>query len=164
MLRRCLPRPLLSLLLLLVWLMLHNTLAAGHLVLGGVLAVVVPLLSDRFWPEPVRLRRPLRLLGLVARVLWDILVANLSLTRLLLSPDPALRPRFVEMELEVRRDFTIFLLTSTVSLTPGTVSARLSADRRRLLLHCIDLEDEADLVAQIKTRYEQPLKEVFETC
>jgi multicomponent K+:H+ antiporter subunit E len=47
-------------------------------------------------------------------------------------------------------------------LTPGTVSAKLSEDRRTLLVHTLDVDDEAALVAEIKQRYETPLKEIFE--
>lgn len=164
MLRRYFPQPGLSFILLLTWLLLQNTLAPGHIVLGAVLGILIPLLTVRFWPEPIRLRRPLVLLGFVARVLGDIVLANLNVAKLLLSPDPMLRPCFVTLPLAVKDDFTIFLLTNTISLTPGTVAAELSADRRQLLVHCLDLEDEAALIRQIKTRYEQPLQEVFETC
>jgi multicomponent K+:H+ antiporter subunit E len=41
------------------------------------------------------------------------------------------------------------------------VSAGLSPDHRRLLLHVLDLEDAEELVAQVKTRYEAPLLEIF---
>jgi multicomponent K+:H+ antiporter subunit E len=47
-------------------------------------------------------------------------------------------------------------------MTPGTLSAELSADRRHLLVHAFNVDDEAGLVAQIKARYEAPLKEIFE--
>jgi multicomponent K+:H+ antiporter subunit E len=33
---------------------------------------------------------------------------------------------------------------------------------RFLLVHVLDLTDEAALIAQIKQRYEQPLREMFE--
>ena len=46
-------------------------------------------------------------------------------------------------------------------ITPGTVTAALSDDRRYLLVHVLDLADEAALVADIKRRYECPLMEIF---
>ena len=54
------------------------------------------------------------------------------------------------------------IYSSVLSLTPGTVSAGLSPDHTRLLLHVLDLEDADDLVAQVKSRYEAPLLEIFE--
>jgi len=73
-----------------------------------------------------------------------------------------LRPAFVEVPLDIKDDFAITLLTSTVSLTPGTVSADISADASRMLVHALHVEDEAVLVDQIKQRYERRLKEIFE--
>jgi multicomponent K+:H+ antiporter subunit E len=42
--------------------------------------------------------------------------------------------------LELREEFSITLLASTVSLTPGTVSADVSADRSTLLIHALDVD------------------------
>ena len=47
-----LPHPLLSLLLLLLWLLLHNSASAGQLLLGTLFGVLIPLFTRRFWPQP----------------------------------------------------------------------------------------------------------------
>lgn len=39
----------------------------------------------------------------------------------------------------------------------------VSFDRTTLLIHVFDLEDEAAFIALIKTRYERPLMEIFES-
>ena len=95
-------------------------------------------------------------------VLYDIVVANVSVAIKVLGPLRSLRPGFVELPLELEDDFAIALLASTISLTPGTVSADVSPDRRTLLVHALDVDDAAALVAEIKQRYERPLKEIFE--
>jgi multicomponent K+:H+ antiporter subunit E len=160
--RTWLPLPHTSLLLLLVWLLLNQTVAPGHLVLGSVLAVLIPLLTMHLRnPQPV-IRHPLKALRYLLMVLWDILVANMEVARLMLRPQLRLRPAFVEVPLDITRDFPITVLASSISLTPGTVSADVSEDRSRLLLHVLDLEDEAQLIATIKSRYEAPLREIFE--
>ena len=55
----------------------------------------------------------------------------------------------------------ITALASLITLTPGTVSAELSDDRRYLLIHALDLQDPEALIDEIKSRYEAPLKEIF---
>jgi multicomponent K+:H+ antiporter subunit E len=79
-----------------------------------------------------------------------------------LGPVKDLQPGVVEVPLDLRDRFAITVLTSTVSLTPGTVSADVSEDRTRLLVHALHVEDPAALVAEIKQRYEGPIKEIFE--
>lgn len=161
MFRRALPHPILSLALLLIWMLLNNSLSAGHLVLGSLLAVLIPRLSAAFWPEQVRIRRPVLLLRFVGIVLWDILVANVIVARRILGPVDALQPGFMRIPLDVQSPLAISLLANTISLTPGTVSCDLSPDRRFLLVHALHVTDIEAEVRQIKTRYEQPLKEVF---
>ena len=156
-----LPHPVLSLTLLLLWLLLNNTVAAGHIVLGGVLALLIPWLTRAYWPEQVRIRHSLTLLRFVLLVIWDILVANVNVARLILGTPARLQPGFISIPLELKSPIAISLLANTISLTPGTVSCDLAADHRSLLVHALHLEDAAGEIAQIKARYEAPLKEIF---
>jgi len=160
--RRWLPHPLLSLTLFVVWLLLVNSISTGSALFALALAVLVPSLTNAFWPEHVRIRRPLLLVPYGLRLIGDIVIANLHVARLILGPAAPLRPAFVRMPIDLHDEFAVTLLASTVSLTPGTVSADISADRRSLLIHALDLDDADTLVAQIKRRYETPLREIFE--
>ena len=53
------------------------------------------------------------------------------------------------------------MLAGTITMTPGTLSAELSADGRSLLVHGLDVPDPGALVAEIKSRYEARLLEIF---
>ena len=158
---KVLPYPSLSLILWFAWMLLSGF-TAGHAVLGAILAVLLPLGTRPYWPNVPRIRNLPRLLGFVVVVLYDIVVANVSVAIKVLGPLRSIRPGFVELPLELEDDFAIALLASTISLTPGTVSADVSPDRRTLLIHGLDVDDAAALVAEIKQRYERPLKEIFE--
>lgn len=162
--RRLLPHPLLSAILLVIWLLLVNELSLGQLLLGTVLGWAVPLYTARFWPEQVRVRRPLLLLRFTAVVLYDILVANITVARLILGRQESLQPAFVVMPLALRSELAISLLANTVSLTPGTVSAYLSADRHSLVVHSLHTTAPDELLETIRVRYETPLKEILEAC
>lgn len=158
---RWLPHPLLSVSIVLTWLLLMNSIAPGQLALGLLFGALLPLLLGRLLISVPRLRRPLVLLRFLRRILRDIVTANLTVAGLILRPNAHLKPGFIEVPLEVCDDFAIAVLASIISLTPGTVSADLSADRRSLLVHVLHLEDRALLIAEIKRRYEQPLREIF---
>lgn len=160
--KRLLPHPLLSFTLLLLWLLLNNSFSAGHIVLGSLLALALPLLTHAFWPEAVRVRNPMTLLRFVWRVLGDILLANVIVARRILGAPHKLQPGFMRVPLDIRSPLGISLLANTICLTPGTVSCDLSADGRSLLVHALHVEDIKAEIAQIKARYEQPLHEVFD--
>jgi multicomponent K+:H+ antiporter subunit E len=161
---RLLPHPLLTPILVLIWLLLVNSLTPGHILLGLLLGWAIPAFTLRFWPEPVRIRRPLALLRFMGVVLYDIVVANFSVAYLIVRGPGQLEPRFVEVPLRLRSDLAISLLANTISLTPGTVSSWLSPDRTRLVVHGLDVRDPRELVETIRERYETPLLEVFESC
>jgi len=161
---RLLPHPLLTPALAGVWLLLNNSLQPGHIILGLLLGWLIPLFTLRFWPEVVTIHRPLVLLRFTLVVLYDIVLANMVVALRILGRPERLHPTLVEVPLDLRGDLAISLLANTICLTPGTVSARLSGDRRTLLVHALDAPDADEVRAQIKARYEAPLKEVFEPC
>lgn len=160
--RRWLPHPLLTVALTLLWLLLVNELSAGALVLGTLLGWLIPFATSRFWPERIRIRRPAVLARFLGVFAVDIVRGSFHVAWLILKGPARLRPAFVEVPLALTTDLAISLLANTISLTPGTVSARLSADKRTLVVHTLDTGDAAALVAEIKQRYEAPLKQVFE--
>lgn len=160
--RSWLPTPLLSILLLIVWLLLVRSLAFGHFLLGGALGIAIPLVTQRFWDVQPHVKKPWQLLRFALRVLGDIIVANLEVSWLIINPWRRMRPAFVEYPLMLEERFTITLLANTISLTPGTVSANLRMDGKTLLIHALDVDDEDALIEEIRERYERPLKEIYE--
>lgn len=159
--KKWLPHPMLSLVLIVIWLLLANELSIGALMLGVFLGVLIPLLVSAFWLKPPLIRRPLVLLRFWLLVLLDIFTANFQVAKLVLGPERKLHPAFVVYPLELKDDFAISILANTISLTPGTVSADVSSDRRTLLIHGLDIQDDQELIQLIKQRYEKPLLEIF---
>jgi multicomponent K+:H+ antiporter subunit E len=160
--KRLLPHPLLTLTLAVLWLLLVNRLDAGQVLLGALLGWLIPFAASPFWPERIRIRRPLVLLRYLGVLLVDIVHGSFHVAGLILRGPARLRPVFVEVPLALETDLAISLLANTISLTPGTVSALLSADRRTLFVHTLDTGDADALAAIIKQRYEAPLKKIFE--
>jgi len=160
--RRFLPHPLLTVSLAILWLLLVNQLSAGHVVLGALLGWLIPFATAPFWPEHIRIRHPLALMHYLGIFVIDIVRGSFLVAWLILRGPARLRPAFVRVPLVLRTDLAISLLANTISLTPGTVSAHLAADKRTLIVHTIDTGDADALVAEIKQRYEAPLKKIFE--
>ncbi len=159
--RRLLPHPLLTSLLLLSWLLLMNSLTLGQTLLGAALGLIIPHLTRGFWEQRAPIRRPLLALRLLLLFLWDIVVANLVVAKLVLGPQRTLQPCFIYLQLELENDFAIVLLANMITLTPGTVSVDVSGDRRTLIVHCLSEPEPESAAALIKERYERPLKEIF---
>jgi multicomponent K+:H+ antiporter subunit E len=160
--RHLLPHPGLSAMLLIVWLLMANSITVGGIVLGGVFALVLPKFTQPFWPNRPRMRFGRAFLGYLAIVMLDIVVANFQVAWLILfRRNRDLRSRWLVVPIDLTTPEAITILAGTISLTPGTVSSDVSADGRHLLVHALDVEDEAAEVARIKTRYETRLQRVF---
>lgn len=159
---RVLPRPLLSMMLLVLWCLAQMSTSPGNLIMGALLGLIVPLYTKRFWPDAPKVQKFSALLKYMLVFLYDVLIANLQVAWWILLPPGSLRPRFLYIPLEIEHPFVITVFASTISLTPGTVSAHVSGDRKMLIVHSLNSEDDEALVTEIKRRYEAPLKEIFE--
>ena len=160
--KNLLPHPGLSAMLLIVWLLMANSITVGGVVLGAVFALVLPKFTQPFWPDRPRMRFGRAFLGYLAIVLFDILVANFQVAWLILfRRNRDLRARWLVVPIDLTTPEAITMLAGTISLTPGTVSSDVSADGRFLLVHALDVDDEAADIARIKTRYEARLQRVF---
>ncbi len=160
--QRWLPHPLLSVVLVLVWMLLLNSFTMGGLVMGMLLGIVIPIITSSFWPERPPIRAYGRAFAFMVLVARDVVVANIHVARLILfKPADQLRTRWVTVPLELTSPEAITVLAGTITMTPGTVSSDLSADGRSLLVHCLDAPDAEEAVLEMKTRYETRLKRIF---
>jgi multicomponent K+:H+ antiporter subunit E len=161
--KRLIPFPTLSATLFLLWILLMESIDVGTLLMGGALALFWPLATGRLLNPPTRIRRPAVVVRLFARVVGDMLRANLAIAGQILMRRPAsLRSGFVEIPLELRDPTGLAALAAIVTFTPGTAWAQIGAGNQILLLHVLDIDDAAAVVRTIKERYEAPLRQVFE--
>ncbi len=157
---RLLPAPITSLGLFITWLLLNGA-SAGHVVLGALLALGLPLAVPRLRIAPLGLRQPSALPGRVAVVAIDIVRSNIDVARRVLGPESRIHPGYVRVPLAIHDPRAIATLASIVTMTPGTLSAALEDGGRTLLVHCFHLDDPEGTVAAIKSRYEVPLARLF---
>ncbi|NLZ86260.1 MAG: monovalent cation/H+ antiporter subunit E, partial [Gammaproteobacteria bacterium] len=94
-------------------------------------------------------------------VVWDIVVANLKVAKLVLGPTKNLHPKWFRVPLETEHEEVNTLLAMIITTTPGTVTAGIDQDRGDILVHALSTDDEAAEIELIKQRYEQPLLKIF---
>ena len=164
MMKRLFPAPLLSAALIVAWLVLNASLAAGDVLLAVGLGLAVPALLAPLRPARPRIRHPLTVLRLIAVVGRDVLWSNALVLRTLVTrPGRPMHKRFVRIPLELRDPSALAALAVITTVVPGTVWCELARDSSALLLHVWDAPDEAAFIAHYKRSYEQPLREIFES-
>ena len=143
------------------WLLMNDSISAGTVAMALLVALLIPPFAARLDREFARIGRLRGVPKLVGVLLWDILVANVTVAMQVLGPERNIHPGFIWVPLDIANIHGIAALTSCITLTPGTVSSELSDDRRFLLVLVLDLGSADEVVRQIKTRYEAPLMEIF---
>jgi multicomponent K+:H+ antiporter subunit E len=160
--KRILPSPLLSAALFGLWLLLNDTVSPGHLLMAGVLAIGMPLLSASLRPQQANVGNARLLPRLILRVGRDVIVSAIEVARdIVRAPWHAPHSAFVRIPLELRDSHALASLAIITTVVPGTVWAELAPDRSWVLLHVWNLDDEASFIARYKSRYEHPLMEIF---
>lgn len=156
--------PVLVAVLTVIWLLLNQTLAAGHVLLGFALAVLLAWFGHDLRPIRASMRRLDQAVVLFFLVFWDIVRSNIGVARIVLGlvGKREIRSGFLRIPLDLRDDHGLAVLACILTSTPGTVWAGLSPDRATLTLHVLDLVDEDEWVRTIKQRYERRLIEVFQ--
>ncbi|MBN2433483.1 MAG: Na+/H+ antiporter subunit E [Acidobacteria bacterium] len=102
-----------------------------------------------------------RLLVLFLFYMREMLVSNLRVAYDILTPRHHMRPGFVAVPLDARSDVEILAVANLISMTPGSLSVEISADRRTLFVHAMYIKDVAELRRKIKDDLERRVLEVL---
>lgn len=131
----------LAILLFGLWLGLSGHLEALLLGLGlasTLLAVTIARRMDRVDRERTAARVPLRLLRFWFWLLGRVIAANLHVVRCIVMPGRTISPQVFTVPLPQQSELGRVIYANSVTLTPGTVTLRVSQDC--LLVHALTRE------------------------
>ncbi|MCS7283245.1 MAG: Na+/H+ antiporter subunit E [Anaerolineae bacterium] len=153
---------LLNLLLALAWMALTGRFTLVNFAFGFAIGYGALWLAQRVLGPSSYFGKARRFLGFVLFFLWEVLKANLQVAYIVLHPRSRLRPGVIAVPLDARTDAEITLLANLITLTPGTLSIDVSADRKVLYVHTLDMGDNpARFRREIKEGLERRLLEVM---
>ncbi|MFZ5775926.1 MAG: Na+/H+ antiporter subunit E [Thermodesulfobacteriota bacterium] len=157
-------------LLAIVWLLLSGRFDPFHLTLGSVACLLVTQLShDLLFQERgkglrVRFREAWRFIPYCGWLLWQIVLANLHVIALALSPNRCRRdldPHVITFRTRLTTDFARFVLANSITLTPGTITIRIEGDLFHV--HAISRHAAGDLAeGETMSEMERRVAWVFE--
>jgi multicomponent K+:H+ antiporter subunit E len=159
---RVLPHPLLTAILLLMWLLL-TSFSLGQFLLGGLVATIASRAMTALQPSKPRIRRWRAIPKLGGIVALDILRSNIAVFSIVIQGRQRERVSgFVAIPLDLRDPTALAVLSCIVTSTPGTAWVEYDPASGILLIHVLDLIDKDEWVSLIKSRYEALLMEIFE--
>ena len=151
---------LLNFILAFVWMFLSSNYTASAFIIGylpGILCLfsVKKMLPGRFYAGKVW-----ALIALIILFIKELILANIAVLKVVLSPKLQLQPAFFKYETQLTKEWEITLLSSLITLTPGTVVVHLSDDAKTLYIHAIDADDVDETIASIRDSFEKAIMEV----
>lgn len=130
-----------NLLLALLWAVATGTFTLGNMLIGLVLGYFVLALAQRALGPTEYIVRVPRIIGFSLFYLGQLLMANFRVAYDVITPTHYMRPGVIAVPLDVRTDAEITLLANLITLTPGSLSLDVSADRRTLYVHTMYIDN-----------------------
>lgn len=152
---------LINLLLALAWAAMTGSFSPANLLFGFALGAVALFLIRGQVGSLGYFVRASRILALALLFLKELVLSAWRVAVLVVTPRMDVRPGIFAYPLTVDRDFEITLLANLITLTPGTLSVDVSADRKTLFVHAIDCTDPERMFRDIAEGFERKILEAF---
>lgn len=96
--------------------------------------------------------------------LWELIIASLAVAYEVVRPGHNMKPGIIAVPLDAKSDLAITIFSSLVTLTPGTLSLDVSADKSHLFVHAMYITkgDSATLASELKNGFERRVIRVLE--
>ncbi|HTN69439.1 MAG TPA: Na+/H+ antiporter subunit E [Dysgonamonadaceae bacterium] len=101
---------------------------------------------------------------LIVFFLWELIKASFQVAYEVIRLHQNMQPGIVAVPLDTKTDLQITIFSSLVTLTPGTLSLDLSADKSHLFVHAMYIEegDSAALANELKNGFERRVIRILE--
>ncbi len=151
---------LLNFFIALVWMFMSTSHTASTFIIGYLIGLILIIMMRRFFKERLYIWRLWAFIKLTLLFFKELLLSNISVLRVVLRPKLDIQPMIFALPTDLEQDWEITLLSSLITLTPGTIVLNVSDDQRTLYIHAIDVDDVEDAIDSIKNSFEKAIKEV----
>lgn len=93
--------------------------------------------------------------------LWEMMKANIQVSRAAFSPKVKLTPAILRIPLDLKSDNQILLLASLVTMTPGSITVDVSNDRKSLFAHLLFYSTPEAATLEIKNVLEGRIQRIW---
>jgi multicomponent Na+:H+ antiporter subunit E len=140
-----------------IWYVLSGMFDVLHFGTGLVTAFLIAV-TYRSVPDVTRFHA-LRFAAYVPWLIWQIILSNLRVAKVVLDPRMPIRPIFISQPPGVVGDRALTLLGASTTLTPGTLTVEIRRDE--IFVHALDAQSASDMreglvAARVAGVFEEP--------
>ncbi|QOY36227.1 Na+/H+ antiporter subunit E [Anaerobacillus isosaccharinicus] len=148
--------------LAIIWMLLRNDFSPIEFFIGYVIGIALLYVLRRFLHFDFYFRRVIAIVKLILLFLWELILANIDVAKIVLSPKLNVEPGIIAVPTVLKTEWEVTLLASLISLTPGTLSMYFSEDGKTIYVHSIHVPDKEAMIKQIHETFERAIMEVTE--
>lgn len=148
--------------LALIWTAVTATFSFGNLLTGLILGYFVLVVVSPALDQSNYTQRLWKSITLLLYFLKELVMSSIRVAIDVIRPGAfRMKSGVVDIPLDVTSDLEITLLANMISLTPGTLSIEVSADRKELFIHAMYIDEGVEQVREdIKRGMEQHILDV----
>lgn len=150
----------LNVIIAVTWMFLSVSFKPTTFIVGYLLGLLMLLMVRKSFRTRFYMDRCLAVIKLIILFIKELTLSNISVLLLIIKPKMPIRPAIFAMPTVLKTDWEITLLSSLITLTPGTIVIDISDDNKTLYIHSIDFENIDDAITSIQDTFEKAILEV----
>lgn len=151
---------LLNVVLAFLWMFIKVSYDPISFIKGYIFGIVIIFILRRYFRSRFYLSRIWSMIKLTLIFFRELILSNVAIVKIVLKPKIDMRPGIFALETELTEDWQITLLSSLITLTPGTLVISVSEDNKILFVHAMDIGEVEDEINSIKNTFERAILEV----
>ena len=150
-----------NLLLTFIWVALTGSMYYTNFLFGFMMGFFILWVMNRNETDQRYFYRVPKTIGFFFFILYEMIMANIQVAYDVITPRYFFQPGIVKYPMDARSDLEINLLSTVISMTPGTLILDISEDKKSLYIHVMYLKNKEQFIAQIKNGFERRLLEIL---
>ncbi len=151
-----------NILLTIVWVALNGKFDEGNFLFGFILSFGIMWVVSRSADSDRKYFTKIpKIISFFFFFWFELVKANIHVAYEVITPKLQMTAGIVKFPLSAKTDLEITLLANLISLTPGTLSLDVTADKKFLFVHSMYIEDRESFITEIKDGFERRLLEVM---
>ncbi|MEH7181198.1 Na+/H+ antiporter subunit E [Neobacillus vireti] len=151
---------LLNVVLAFLWMFIKVSYDPISFIKGYIFGLLVIFVLRRYFHSRFYLFRLWSFFKLILIFIRELILSNVAIVKVVLKPKLDMRPAIFAMDTELTQDWQITLLSSLITLTPGTLVIDVSEDNKTLFIHAMNIGEVEDEIKSIKSSFEKAILEV----
>ncbi|KAB8127292.1 Na+/H+ antiporter subunit E [Gracilibacillus oryzae] len=150
----------LNLIIAIMWMFLSESYQFTSFLTGFIIGALLLYLLQRFIPDAFYLSYVWKIIKLLFLFAKELVLSNVEIVKWVYKRGRDYNPGIFAMPTDLRTNWEITMLTSLISLTPGTLSVAISDDNNMIYIHAMDIDDKEEAILAIKDTFEKAIMEV----